>query len=73
MHYALVSKKHTEIYDVRPDNARGLIDVNRKSNPETFGTYIFLVGHSKRLSVASGTMVLSAHSGLPLNKQAPYW
>ena len=28
-HFALASKKHTEICDVRPDNARGLIDVNR--------------------------------------------
>jgi len=36
VHFALASKKHPGIYDVRI-----LIDVNRNSNPETFGTYIF--------------------------------
>ena len=32
VHFALASKKHPGIYDVRPDNARGLIDVNSKSS-----------------------------------------
>jgi hypothetical protein len=31
MHFALASKKHPGIYGIRPDNARGLIDVNSKS------------------------------------------
>ena len=42
VHFALASKKPLGIYDVLPDSARGLIDVNRKSNPTNFRDVHFL-------------------------------